>query len=233
MISVCIATYNGEKYIEEQIASILPQLKENDEIIISDDYSTDKTIQVLTKINSKKIKIFKNQGEKGYTSNFENAIKQAKGNYIFLCDQDDVWLPNKIEVCMQYLLKYDMVISDAIVVDHNMKTIEPSFFAIRNTKHGFINNLIKFSYLGCCLSFRKELLKKILPFPPNHTLCTHDNWISIVALAFYKVKVLNIPLIKYRRHSNNTSSGGIKKTTTLFFKIKYRCYLIYFLLKKI
>ena len=92
MISVCIATYNGEKYIEEQIASILPQLKENDEIIISDDYSTDNTIQVLTKINSKKIKIFKNQGEKGYTSNFENAIKQAKGNYIFLCDQDDVWL---------------------------------------------------------------------------------------------------------------------------------------------
>lgn len=77
MISVCIATYNGEKYIEEQIASILPQLKENDEIIISDDYSTDNTIQVLTKINSEKIKIFKNQGEKGYTSNFENEIGRA------------------------------------------------------------------------------------------------------------------------------------------------------------
>jgi hypothetical protein len=107
MISVCIATYNGEKYIKEQILSILAQLSTKDEIIISDDGSTDHTITKILEISSPIIKIVYNQNEHGYTANFENALKNAKGNFIFLSDQDDIWEPNKVACCMEHFKKYD------------------------------------------------------------------------------------------------------------------------------
>ena len=98
MNSVCIATYNGEKFIEEQIRSILLQLDSHDEIVISDDHSTDKTIQIIKSINDDRIKIIYNKNNKGYTNNFENAISKASGDFIYLSDQDDVWKPTKVKV---------------------------------------------------------------------------------------------------------------------------------------
>ena len=95
MISVCIATYNGEKYLREQLDSILPQLAESDEVIVSDDGSTDGTIDLITSLNDPRIKIVSNSGRKGYVGNFENALKHTTGDYIFLSDQDDIWYPNK------------------------------------------------------------------------------------------------------------------------------------------
>ena len=94
MISVCIATYNGEKYIKEQLLSILPQLGKKDEVIISDDHSTDNTLDIVKGLNDNRIKIVMNNREKGYTSNFENALSYAIGDYIFLSDQDDIWMSN-------------------------------------------------------------------------------------------------------------------------------------------
>ena len=94
-ISVCIATYNGGAFIKDQIYSILLQLSQNDEIIISDDGSRDSTLNILFSFNDSRIKIYKNGGKHGVVSNFENAIKHATGDYIFLCDQDDVWMPGK------------------------------------------------------------------------------------------------------------------------------------------
>ncbi|MCD8291094.1 MAG: glycosyltransferase, partial [Prevotella sp.] len=96
-VSVCIATYNGEKYIEEQIRSILSQLSDNDEVIISDDGSHDQTLSLIQSIGDKRIKIFQNEGRHGFKYNFENTLKKVQGDYIFLCDQDDVWLPNKVQ----------------------------------------------------------------------------------------------------------------------------------------
>ena len=99
MISVCIATYNGAEYLREQVESILSQLEEEDEIVVSDDSSTDTTIEILQSFGDRRIKIFKNPA-KGFVRNFENALRQAQGDFIFLSDQDDVWLPNKVAVCM-------------------------------------------------------------------------------------------------------------------------------------
>lgn len=113
MISVCIATYNGERFIREQIGSIINQLGNEDEIIISDNGSTDSTIDIIKEIDDKRIKLIKGPEKKSPTSNFENALMHAKGEYIFLSDQDDVWKDNKISICMQYLKHYDCVISDA------------------------------------------------------------------------------------------------------------------------
>ena len=232
MISVCIATYNGEKYIKEQILSILAQLSTKDEIIISDDGSTDHTITKILEISSPIIKIVYNQNEHGYTANFENALKNAKGNFIFLSDQDDIWEPNKVACCMEHFKKYDFIISDATIIDANNHVLAPSFYKKRRSKPGLFNNLLRFSYLGCCLAFKKEILQRALPFPKDHKMCTHDNWLTIIGMRYYNSIIIPDKLIRYRRYDSNTSSGGLQKTTTFLFKIKYRLYIIYWLLQR-
>lgn len=231
MISVCIATYNGEAFIKEQIASILAQLSEGDEVIVSDDGSTDRTVEYIQSFNSPLIRIVYNEGEHGYTPNFENALREAKGDYIFLSDQDDIWKPNKVKVCMEYLKNYTMVISDADIIDRESKHLFDSYFQMRHSRNGLIPNLVRFSYLGCLLAFRRELCNKALPFPPDYHMSTHDNWLTMVALTYYSVKVTDEKLISYRRHDNNASSGGFQRTTSFAFKIRYRCYLIKWLFR--
>ena len=232
MISVCIATYNGEKYIHEQIASILQQIGNDDEIVVSDDGSTDKTLDVVRSFDAQNIHIYINKGDHGYTPNFENALRNAHGDYIFLSDQDDIWMPDKVEACMKYLKVNDFVVSDALIVDGDNKPLFDSFCEQRKSKFGFLNTLIRFSYLGCCFAFRRKVLSKALPFPKNHILCTHDNWIALVGLAFHKTVFLDDKLIRYRRYGSNTSAAGLKKTTSAWFKLKYRAYLIYWLLRR-
>jgi len=228
-ISVCIATYNGEKYIMEQLLSILEQLDNNDEIIISDDHSEDKTIEIVKSLNCKRIKIYTNNKEKGYTSNFENALSYSSGKYIFTCDQDDIWLPNKVRTCLTYLEEYDFIVSDAKVVDSNKNIILNSFFSFSKPSSTLFGNLYKFSYLGCCMCFKKEALNKALPFPRKRKFCTHDNWLFLIGCAYFKYKILNQSLILYRRHGNNTSQGAEKKIkrNSLLFMLNYRIYLIY------
>lgn len=228
-ISVCLASYNGEKYIEEQLSSILSQLDKDDEVIISDDYSQDKTINIVKSFNDNRIKIFYNNDTKGYTANFENALRNASGEYIFLSDQDDIWLPNKVQKSLEILQNYDFLVSNAIVVNENKEVIEPSFYNIVNHYSGFWKNIFKFSYLGCCMCFRRKILYHALPFPIKRKLCTHDNWLFIIASFFYKVQILETPLILYRRHGNNTSNGAETnyKRNSFFFMLKYRIYLIY------
>jgi hypothetical protein len=233
-ISVCVATYNGEKYIKEQIGSILSQLKFDDELIISDDHSTDNTLEVISQMRDPRIKVYLNHKEKGYTSNFEHALSKATGEVIFLADQDDVWKPNKVSESLKYLENYDFVVSDAEVVDRNLKVLSPSAFSLGRKYKSFWGNLFKFAYLGCCMCFKRNVLEKAMPFPEKHNLCTHDNWLFIVAAAFFKVKILPLQLISYRRHGNNTSFGAEKviKRNSVAFMLKYRVYLLFHILKR-
>lgn len=230
MISVCLATYNGEEYIREQMVSILSQLAPMDEVIVSDDLSTDSTLDIIRSLGDSRVKILLNEGEHGYTANFENAIRNTHGDYIFLSDQDDVWARDKVSCCMELFSTYDFIISDAELIDGRGKTTSPSFFEIRRSKPGLFNNLVRFSYLGCCIAFKKKILSRALPFPPNHRYCTHDNWLSLVGMAFYKTKVTDKKLIGYRRHENNASTGGFRKVTTLRFMMAYRLYLVKWLI---
>lgn len=228
-ISVCMATYNGGKYIKQQIDSILIQLSENDELIISDDNSTDNTIDVVKGISDSRIKLFFNK-EKGYTSNFENALNKVTGDIIFLSDQDDIWVSNKVEICLEELKSYDFIVSDCKLINNKNEIISDSYFELRNIKKTGLGNLLKFSFLGCCLAFRSDILKKALPFPSDRKLCTHDNWLFLVGAFFFRYKVLNDKLIHYRRHNENIST--LISKTPLGFKIKYRMYLSFFLIKR-
>lgn len=231
-ISVCIATYNGEKFICKQILSILSQLRSNDEIIISDDNSTDKTINIIKNINDDRIKLYANSGDKGYVPNFENALKKATGDIIFLSDQDDIWEQGKVRKCLELLRKYDFVVSDAIVVDEEDNILHNSYFTVRNPYKTLLGNLFKFGYLGCCMVFKKQILQKALPFPKKYKLCTHDNWLYLVANTFYTLYICSDKLIKYRRHGDNVSTGGMKNATNFLFKIRYRSYLLYNLVQR-
>lgn len=230
MISVCIATYNGEKYIHEQIASILQQIGNDDEIVVSDDGSTDKTLDVVRSFDAQNIHIYINKGDHGYTPNFENALRNAHGDYIFLSDQDDIWMPDKVEACMKYLKVNDFVVSDALIVDGDNKPLFDSFCEQRKSKFGFLNTLIRFSCLGCCFAFRRKVLSKALPFPKNHILCTHDNWLALVSTAFYKSAFIPLPLIRYRRYGGNASSGAKNANKSILFMIHYRLYLLFHLI---
>ena len=219
MISVCIATYNGEKFIKQQLESIICQLGAEDEIIICDDGSKDQTLKIIESLNDVRIKIFKNSF-KNLILNFEFSLKQAKGNYIFLSDQDDIWLPNKVDICLRNLKNFDVVVSNCKVVNENLETIHNSFFKLNNSKKGLLTNLIKNNYLGCCLAFRREILEKALPFPKSIPM--HDIWLGFITELFFKVVFIDEPLVLYRRHGKNESPTGEKSPNNMLKQIKYR-----------
>jgi glycosyltransferase involved in cell wall biosynthesis len=226
MVSVCLTTYNGEKYIGEQLKSILLQLNEKDEVIISDDGSTDATVDIINSMYDNRIQLFINEKNLGYTHNFGKALSIAKGDIIFLSDQDDIWCQNKVKNYLYYFENYDLIVSDATIIDEFGSIINDSFFAQRNPKKTIIGNILKFGYLGCCMAFKREVLLKALPFPNNSKLCTHDNWLFLIGCIFFKYKILNDKLLLYRRHTNNISTGGLQNTTSILFKVRYRIYLI-------
>lgn len=204
-ISVAMATYNGEKYLKEQIDSILKNLTDSDELIISDDGSTDQTSSIVKEYQKKYSQIKLIEGPKnGIKQNFVNAISHCKGKYIFLSDQDDIWLENKVNSILPLFLENDLVVHDCIIVDSSLNEIEPSFFEYRGSGKGIFKNIYKNTYIGCCMAFKRELVEFILPIPNNIEM--HDQWIGIITeKTKKKVNFLQEKLIKYRRHEENNS----------------------------
>lgn len=231
-ISVCMATYNGQQYIVPQLRSILAQLSSHDEVIISDDSSTDETIKNIESLGDPRVVIYYNSGPKGYSKNFENAISKAAGDIIFLSDQDDVWVEDKVEKMVKALESASMVISDAEIVDENLTQLYPSHFKLHGTKEGFFINFLKTRYIGACMAFKKEILIRALPFPENQNLCVHDYWLALIAECYYSVNLVNIPLLKYRRHGKNASTGGSHSNNSVFKIIKTRFYVLNQLFKR-
>ena len=230
-ISVCIATYNGEKYIHAQIASILPQLGSEDEIIVSDDSSTDRTVEIIKAFNDPRISILEHQQFRSHVYNFENALRHAQGEYIFLSDQDDIWLPEKVETMLSLLSSYDLVLSDAWVVNEKEETIHDSFFQFNHSRKGLMKNLYKNSYLGCCMAFNRSILNIALPFPKNINM--HDWWIGLIAEIYGSVCFTDKKLILYRRHGDAVTPTDRKSTNPLLKKIGFRIAMVRELLSRI
>lgn len=231
MISVCMATYNGAKYIREQIASVLPQLSEGDEIVLSDDGSTDATLDIVRAFDTPIIRIVQGPRIKSPSKNFENALRHAKGDYIFLCDQDDVWAENKVQVMLEALREADCVVSDCRVTDARLHEIAPSFYAATGKREGKWYNLwVRNCYLGCCMAFRREILSRALPFPPGTPM--HDIWLGNVAAFHYSLKFIPDVLMSYRRHGDNASTTSTPSQTSIFEKVSFRISVAYNLLKR-
>lgn len=238
MISVCVTSHNGEKYIAEQLNSILNQISSNDEVIVSDDCSTDNTLRIIQEIDDPRITILHHQPYTKHsfpldkcTHNFEYALQHAHGDIIFLCDQDDVWLEGKVKKCVEALQAYDFVITDCIVTDSALNMQEKSYFRLMNTNLNPCRNIIKCSWLGCCMAFRKEVLKEALPFPETNV--GHDLWLGLIATKRFRVTMLREPLLLYRRHAGTSSPAGSKTSYSLSFRIRYRLSCIKSLIKKL
>ncbi len=233
MISVCIATHNGCKYLREQIDSIIPQLDNNDEIVISDDGSTDETLSLLESYHDSRIHIYhfsspsKLPGFRLATLNFENALKHSKGDYIFLADQDDVWMDNKVSISLSYLKDYDYIVSDAFVTDSELNILSESRFVKEEKVHTNKYMAVIFStpYQGSCAAFRRSVLEKSLPFPRG--IQSHDRWIGNVAAFYFKIKIIPERLIYYRRHEGTASNsfGGSRPVGLLRTVIYKLCYI--------
>lgn len=230
MISVCLATYNGEKYIREQLDSIIPQLSLEDEIIISDDGSTDDTLKIIKSYNDKRIKIVTPKRDKKrldkvqlVTTNFENGLSNAKGEYIFLSDQDDVWHPDRVKIMMDYLKNkgYDYVESDCIVTDSDLIPLSNTRFP-HNYHYNKWKSLLGFTpFQGSASAFKREILDLALPFP--HGIQSHDRWIGWIASFKFRTLIpLNKPLLYYRRHDSNVSTGISKSDKSLYYRISTR-----------
>jgi glycosyltransferase involved in cell wall biosynthesis len=205
-ISVCIATYNGEKFIKQQIASILSQLDSNDEVIISDDSSTDNTINIVKSFNDNRIKIFENNTFRNHIKNFEFAISKSQGKYIFLSDQDDIWLENKVKDCLIELKNYNLIVTNCVYINGNDEIINDSYFKFINAGSGLIKNFIKNTFLGCCMAFDRKILEKALPFPAK--IVSHDNWIGLISEMYGTTKFLDKKLMLFRRHGKNFSANN-------------------------
>lgn len=208
-ISVAVTTYNGETYLKEQIDSILENLREQDELIISDDGSKDATQEIIGEYLKKDHRIRLVEGpHQGIKKNVEHAIKQCTGEYIFLSDQDDIWKKDKVKTVMEIFEREhcNLVIHDAEVIeaDNQEKILMSSFMEFRDARAGVWKNILKNSYIGCCMAFKAELKEVILPIPQDIEM--HDQWIGILNDFCHKDSCfLKKPLILYRRHGNNNS----------------------------
>jgi glycosyltransferase involved in cell wall biosynthesis len=224
LISVAMCTYNGEKYIKEQINSILSQTVLPDEIIICDDGSTDDTINIIRGINNPRIKLQQNPVNLGFIKNFEQAIKKCSGDIIFLSDQDDVWLPNKVEEMIAAFNKNPdayLIFSDVYITDKNLNIIGDSLWKLRGFNLKKLKSYVFRSgggaYPGCSMALKKVALKYTGSFPP---VMGHDTWLALVLIFLGYVKPLNKKLLYYRQHENQLYGAG--KKNSKFVQLRYK-----------
>jgi glycosyltransferase involved in cell wall biosynthesis len=207
MISVCMATYNGARWIEQQLESVLAQLDEDDEVVVVDDASSDATVHNIKAIDDARIRLFANERNLGVNRSFERALFLARGRVLFLCDQDDVWFDGKVRRVMQGFEErpdVTLVQSDARIIDAAGLDVGRTYFgASLPFEPGVLRNIVRCRFLGCALAVKAEIRDRFIPFPAK--IPGHDMWIGIVNELYGKTLFISEPLIGYRRHGNNAS----------------------------
>lgn len=217
-ISVAMCTYNGERFIKEQLESILAQTVPVDEIVICDDGSTDKTLDIASEIlevSEIDFQIIQNPICLGVTKNFEKAISLCTGDIIFTCDQDDLWNKDKVKTLLTAFEDDDVIMafSDADVIDTDGAVVNSSlhkrllFLQRGQNDSALVDALARQHYTihGCLMAFRKNFVNTIMPF--HESKLNHDAWIMYCASLMGKIKYFACPLISYRIHNNSTTQG--------------------------
>ncbi|MBN2457195.1 MAG: glycosyltransferase family 2 protein [Sedimentisphaerales bacterium] len=229
-ISILLATYNGEKYLSQQIDSILTQSNQNLQLLIRDDGSTDQTVKIIEDYAAKhtdKIELIKDDsGHLGLTENFARLLEHAKSSYIMFCDQDDVWLPNKIEITLNLMKSAEaiypdkpiLVHTDLKIVDSNLKPIAESMWFHQRINPIISNSLYKIMakniVTGCTMMINKKARDICLPVPSVARV--HDWWIAINVEKYGKIVSLSLPTVLYRQHRTNII--GTKSTEKLLIE---------------
>jgi glycosyltransferase involved in cell wall biosynthesis len=215
LVSVAMATYNGEKYISAQLESIINQTYSSLEIIITDDASSDNTIKIIKDFQKEYafIQLFINDNNSGVTKTFEHSFKNCSGDFIAISDQDDIWESNKIEVLLNQINNEDAIYSNSLLVDKNGVSLNKEFKSLMNLQSYYdgapflMGNCVP----GHTILMRTAFVKKILPLPGEMMF---DRWISFCAAANNGIKYVDIALVKYRQHDSNTIGVGKSKNKT-------------------
>lgn len=227
-----MAVYNGELYLQEQIDSILCQLRINDELVISVDPSTDKTLEILSKYAALdgRIKVFHNKYNSGVVHNFQNALEHTTGDIIFYSDQDDVWMNDKVQTVLREFENENVsvVIHDSRLVDENLNVLNNSTFELRGgVRTTILGNLIRLSYIGCAMAFRAKYKKVIIPIPTIYR--SHDWWTGTICGACGRMVAIRNPLINHRIHRGNVTP---KERPSLYYQLQVRWIILLNLLRR-
>src|SRR5690554_4347702 len=204
-ISIAMATYNGAQYIQEQLQSFVDQTRKPDELIITDDCSSDQTeaiVREFAKTAPFAVEFHRNEKNLGYCGNFNAALMKTSGDLVFLSDQDDVWFTNKIKVMVQHANENPQ----AMVLMNDAELTDGQLNALGLTKLGQIisGGLSSSSFVqGCCCLIRREHLKTCLPIPTEYK--SHDRWLVQISEAMNSKCIVNNTLQYYRRHEENES----------------------------
>lgn len=228
-----MASFNGAKFIGEQLDSILAQLGPEDEVIVSDDASTDGTAEIVERYGDPRIRLLRFERDKtGFRvpelvgANFENALKHARGEIVFLSDQDDVWVPEKVERMSAVLRDCTVAVSNAWLMYDEDKRCDRLLYRDRIPLRNYF--LRRGKYYGCCMAFRGEMLPYLLPFPRRMPL--HDSWIGLVSELMGRACYIPEPLIYHRIHGTNTSENH---HFSLRYKISYRLRLLFDIYRRV
>ncbi len=223
-VSIAMATYNGEKYLQEQLDSFVNQTRQPDELVVCDDDSTDRTLDILENFARSapfEVRVLRNETNLGYVKNFEKAVSLCSGDIVVLSDQDDVWFSDKISVLCGILISrpdVKLVRSDMLLADEKMNS---SGISQVENMLSLGSKTSDFNF-GCGMAFRKELLNVALPIPT--CLWGHDRWMGKLAYAVGVSFLIQQPLMYYRRHSVNASTSLASETRALTIIDAFKAY---------
>ncbi|WP_413694112.1 glycosyltransferase family 2 protein [Psychromonas sp. KJ10-2] len=238
MIDIVLATYNGERFLVEQVKSIQACIDYHtlvSRLIIVDDGSTDNTLNLITQLakQDQRIELHLNEsGLHGPSHNFGYGLTKTSANYLMLCDQDDIWFPEKISVSIQHLKQAEnrlppntpiLVFSDKQIVDENLQLICDSYFSLKNISkdwHRTFKQLCQQNVVsGCTTLFNRALMEKALPIPEQAYM--HDWWLALVAHRCGEIVFIDKALIQYRQHHHNTIGARERSVISLFLKFTH------------
>ena len=212
-VSVVMAVFNGREFLREQLDSIVAQLEDGDELVVIDDASVDGGLASVRALALSHVRIVANVRNVGVIRSFQRGLTLARHDVIFLCDQDDVWMPGKRAA---YVAEFErdnaicVVISDSEVIDSEGRLIAASFMASRGGFNGSVSGTLwRNRYLGCAMAVRRTVLEVALPFPANVPM--HDMWLGAIGALSGRVSYLPRPYTRYRRHRNNLTPTRSQK----------------------
>jgi len=224
LVSVAMATYNGDRYLKEQLDSIYNQTYKNIEVIVCDDCSSDKTIEILEEYSNKfGLKYFVNEMNLGFKKNFEKAISLCTGGLIALADQDDIWIQNKIEVLVNNIGEFSLIHSACSLIDESSKQIAPLWIKKDDFKYSFAKFVFGNYITGCTVLFKRELLKDFFPIPSGEKY--HDWWLALLASKQNGIVYCSEILVQYRQHSTQDTGAFVDSIVS---KIQRYCKSFFF-----
>lgn len=231
-ISIALCTYNGERFLRDQLESFVKQTVLPYEMVVCDDCSSDLTVDILEKFADRApfpVRIIRNESNLGLIKNFSKAASLIEGNYIAFSDQDDIWLPDKLEACYYLMRRAEetygshipiLVHSDLYMIDEHRQVISSSYLKMLGLKHRGtdpLKTLLARNFvLGCTCLCNRILIKESLPFP--EIITNHDGWLAMIAASRGKILFIRDAKVLYRQHGGNVTAWTTSFSYWNYFK---------------